>query len=79
MIDADRLYRTNEIIGNTKANPPIEAVLVNIAPSTWWKWVAEGRVSKGIKLSPRVTVWPGSELLKLRDGLFSQQSTSAGS
>ena len=76
MIDPDRLYRTREIIGNDKSKPPTEAVLVNIAPSTWWKWVAEGRISKGIKLSPRVTVWPGSELLKLREGLFSHQSAS---
>jgi predicted DNA-binding transcriptional regulator AlpA len=41
------------------------AKFLGIGVSTWWRWVAEGRVSKGIHLSPRCTVWPLPELRAL--------------
>ncbi len=33
------------------------AALLGIGESTFWKWVQEGRLPKGIKLSPKATVW----------------------
>ena len=33
------------------------AAYFGIGISTWWKWVKDGRVPPGIKLSPRTTVW----------------------
>lgn len=35
---------------------------MGICRSAWWKGVKEGRYPKGIKLSPRVTVWKASEI-----------------
>ena len=31
--------------------------LIPISKSTWWNWVNEGKVPKGVKLSSRVTAW----------------------
>ena len=33
------------------------AVYLGVAQSTLWRWVAEGRLPKGIRLSARTTVW----------------------
>ena len=38
---------------------------VAVSPSTWWLGVKSGRFPKGIKLSEKVTVWRGSDLLAL--------------
>ena len=34
------------------------AAYLGIGTSTWWRWVQDGRVSPGIRLTPRTTVWP---------------------
>lgn len=33
------------------------AAFLGIGKSTFWRWVQEGRIPEGIKLSPRATVW----------------------
>ena len=33
------------------------AEYLNVAETTFWHWVTDGRIKKGIRLSPRVTVW----------------------
>ena len=38
------------------------AAKLSIATSTFWKWVASGRLPKGRKLSPRTRVWLESEI-----------------
>jgi prophage regulatory protein len=38
---------------------------VAVSSSTWWLGVKSGRYPKPIKLSPKVTVWRGSDLLAL--------------
>jgi len=38
------------------------ANFIGIAESTFWKWVAEGRLPKGTRLSARATVWRLSAL-----------------
>lgn len=35
---------------------------LRISRSTWFSWVAQGRVPPGIKLSPGVTVWSVDEV-----------------
>jgi predicted DNA-binding transcriptional regulator AlpA len=37
---------------------------LGIAQSTFWRWVADGRITRGIRLSNRVTVWRVSDLEK---------------
>ena len=34
------------------------AAFLAIGESTFWRWVASGRLPKGIRLSARATVWP---------------------
>ena len=48
--------RLPQIIGNTKAVPPIPAI-IPISKSTWWDGVKSGRFPKPVKLGPRVTAW----------------------
>jgi len=31
--------------------------LIPIAASTWWLWISQGKAPRGVKISPRVTVW----------------------
>ncbi len=38
------------------------AKFLGIGESTFWRWVASGRVPEGIRLSPRCTVWPIEEM-----------------
>ena len=33
------------------------AAFLGIGPSTFWRWVAEGKLPRGIRLSARCTVW----------------------
>ena len=40
-----------------------------IGLSSWWRWVAEERVQRPLKLGPRTSVWQGSYLIALRDRL----------
>lgn len=48
--------RLPQIIGNSKAKPPIPAILP-ISKSTWWNGVKNGRFPKAVKLGPRITAW----------------------
>lgn len=38
-----------------------------IGMSTWWKWVAEGKAPRGIKLGPKTTVWLYQDILDLME------------
>ena len=44
------------------------ASLLRIGESTWWRWVADGRISRGVRVGQRVTLWPREEVLSLLDG-----------
>ena len=37
--------------------PKQAAAFLGIGKSTFWRWVKEGRIPKGINLSARATVW----------------------
>jgi predicted DNA-binding transcriptional regulator AlpA len=43
------------------SNPALRAkgaaCFLGIGQSTFWKWVAEGRLPKGTRLSARCTIW----------------------
>ncbi|OZI43190.1 helix-turn-helix transcriptional regulator [Bordetella genomosp. 4] len=41
---------------------PVVAAVCGLAKSTVWKWCAEGRLPKPLKLSPRVSAWPVSDI-----------------
>jgi hypothetical protein len=57
------LVRVEQIVGNRKKGTP---GLIPVSAATWWRWVRDGRVPAGTKLSPRVTVWPIEQVLAVR-------------
>lgn len=42
--------------------------IVPVSPSTWWAGVRTGRFPKPVKLSPGVTCWRASDVMRLVDG-----------
>lgn len=47
------------------------ARMFGISLTTWWRWSHTGKATRGIKLSPKITVWEGSYLLDLKQQLIS--------
>lgn len=60
----DRLIRLSTIIGDKKADPPIEP-LIDVCKATWYKGMKDGIYPQGIRMSPRVVMWRLSEVLAL--------------
>lgn len=60
--------RLRAIIGDSKADPPIPAV-IPVCRSTWWAGVKSGRFPAGIKIGPRTTAWSVSSIRQLIDRL----------
>lgn len=48
--------RIKQIIGDTKATPPIPAI-VPVSKTTWYQWIAEGKAPQPVKLSERTSAW----------------------
>ena len=61
-VNPQSLYRVKQIIGDLKNDPPL-APFVPVSKSTWWRGVREERFPKPQKLSAKVTVWRGADLL----------------
>lgn len=53
--------RLRQILGDTKANPPITP-LIPVCKSTWWEGIKSGRFPKPVKLPPRITVWRAEDI-----------------
>jgi len=53
--------RLPNIIGDSKANPPIPAI-IPVSKSTWWLGVKSGRYPKPVKLSTRVSAWRAEDI-----------------
>ena len=47
--------------------------LVPVGRSTWWRWCAEGKAPKPLKLGAKTTVWKAEDIVafleRLRGGL----------
>lgn len=54
--------RLAQIIGNSKANPPLSP-LIPVSKSSWWAGVKSGRYPQPCKLGPRTTVWRVEDIL----------------
>jgi hypothetical protein len=61
---SDTFLRLPQIIGNRKAEPPIEPI-IPVCKTTWWAGVKSGIFPAPIKLSPRVAVWRSSDIHSL--------------
>ena len=63
-----RFLRLKQIIGDPKAEPPIQPILP-ISKSSWWDGVKTGRFPKAIKIGANTTVWREDEIRSLVDKL----------
>lgn len=64
-INPDGLYRVKQITGDRRSGVP---GLFNISRSAWLAGVKSGIYPRPIKLSERITVWKGVDLLELLKG-----------
>jgi len=56
--------RLPQIVGDSKAYPPIPA-LIPVSRSTWWAGVKSGRYPRPVKLGPRITAWRVEDIRRL--------------
>ena len=63
-----RLLRLKQILGDPKADPPVEPI-IPISKSSWWAGISKGKYPKPIKLSENTTVWREDDIRKLIDSL----------
>ena len=66
-IEPQALYRAAEC-----------ARFYSVGLSTWWQWAKTGKAPRGIKLSPKVTVWEGASLLALKQKLITEAQSKEG-
>ena len=50
------------------------AAFLGLGESTFWRWVKDGRLPKGIRLSARATVWKVADL----EAFLEQQTSRQG-
>ena len=62
--------RLRQIIGDSKSDPPVPAILP-ICASSWWAGVKSGRYPAPIKLGPNTTAWSIISIRALIDQLNS--------
>ncbi len=55
-----------QIVGDKKANPPVEP-LIPVGKSTWWQGVKSGKFPQPVKLGERTTAWRVEDIRKLMD------------
>ena len=63
-----RLLRLKQILGDPKADPPVEPI-IPISKSSWWDGISKGKYPKPIKLGENTTVWREDDIRKFIDGL----------
>lgn len=49
------------------------AAFLDIGESTLWRWVKEGKLPKGVRLTPRTTVWLREDLEQFLNQAFHEQ------
>jgi prophage regulatory protein len=58
--------RLPQIIGDSRAEPPIPA-LIPVSRSTWWAGIAAGRYPRAIKIGARISGWRVQDIRDLID------------
>ena len=57
----DRWLRLSDIVGDTKAEPPIEA-LIPVSRSTIYRLIAAGKFPAPVKPLPSISLWSAEEI-----------------
>jgi hypothetical protein len=66
MQQTETYLRLATILGDKKADPPIEPI-IPVSKQTWYNNVKKGLYPQPIKISERVTLYKASEIYNLRD------------
>lgn len=53
------------------------ALFLGIGESTFWRWVKEGRIVRGTRLSARATVWKLADLERFLEQHFHEEQGAA--
>ena len=75
-LPATGFVRLPNIIGNSKTQPPIPAI-IPVSKSTWWAGVKSGRFPQPVKLGPRITVWRVEDIRTLICDCYASSSETA--
>ena len=68
-------FRLKQIVGDLKADPPIDPLLP-IGRSSWWAGVRAGRFPQPVKLGPRTTVWRRRDIISLIERLEEEKASN---
>jgi len=68
-------FRIKQIVGDLKADPPIDPLLP-IGRSSWWAGVKAGRFPQPVKLGPRTTVWRRRDIIRLIERLEEEKAST---
>jgi prophage regulatory protein len=60
--------RLPQIIGDSKASPPLPPLLP-VSRSAWWEGIRAGRYPRGIKIGPKTTAWRVEHIRELIERL----------
>ena len=63
-----RLLRLKQILGDPKADPPVEPI-IPISKSSCWDGISKGKHPKPVKLSENTNVWREDDIRKLVESL----------
>ena len=63
-----RLLRLRQILGDPKADPPVEPI-IPISKGSWWDGISNGKHPKPVKLSENTNVWREGDIRKLIESL----------
>lgn len=66
--------RLRQILGDSRANPPIPAI-IPVSKSTWWAGVRSGRYPPAVRsLGERITAWRAEDIRALIDTASHQEA-----
>ena len=67
--------RLRHIIGDSKTDPPIPAI-IPISASSWWNGIKKGFYPKPVKLSANCTAWKVEDIRELIERINNQGATA---
>ena len=68
--------RLRQIIGDSRADPPIPAI-IPICSSSWWSGIKKGIYPPGVKIGPNTTAWRVEDIRELIERINNQEGVAA--
>lgn len=78
VLDQPGFLREKQILGDSKADPPIPAI-IPVGRTTWWEGVKSGKYPPAYKLSERCTAWKTEDIRELIARLSTQSEEAEDS